>query len=404
MRAAFLHRQAPAPVLHTLRRPPARAPTRAYGTGMTPTAMRTRQRSAVDSVGTYLHEIGRVPLLTPTDEITLARRIEVGLLAGERMARLGRLPRPAPISAGDPDLTTGDPGPTAGDPDLTAGDPGPTDDADLADAAAGPTAAAALGDELRWLTADGMRAMDHLICANLRLVVSVARHFTGRGLDLLDLIQEGNLGLIRAAERFDHTRGFKFSTYATWWIRQTIHRALADQARTIRVPAHQAEAIDNLTQVQHRVRVRFGRDGTAAELSEASGLSRQQVLTLVNHTCRPQSIDAPVWADFGNGLETVPFGDTIVDVRAPDPCEAAGRTLLLDRLACHLALLPDREASVLRMRFGLGGEAPKPRREIGAQLGVSGDRVRQIELQALARLRPPLASELELGEDVRASA
>ena len=346
---------------------------------MTPTAMRTRLRSSVDSVGTYLHEIGRVPLLTPTDEITLARRIEVGLLAGERLAGLGRLPQPAPITAVDPD-------PTAVDPD------------------AADAAEAELGAELRWLTADGMRALNHLICANLRLVVSVARHFTGRGLDLLDLIQEGNLGLIRAAERFDHTRGFKFSTYATWWIRQTIHRALADQARTIRVPAHQAEAIDNLAQVQHRVRVQLGRDGTAAELSAASGLSRQQVLTLVNHTCRPQSIDAPVWTDLGNGLETVPFGDTIVDVRAPDPCEAAGRTLLLNRLACHLALLPDREASVLRMRFGLGGQAPKPRREIGAQLGISGDQVRRIELQALARLRPPLASELELEEGVRASA
>ncbi|TFC59546.1 sigma-70 family RNA polymerase sigma factor [Cryobacterium sp. TMT2-15-1] len=309
---------------------------------------RSRHRFSADSVGAYLHEIGRVPLLTQTDEIELAQRVEVGLLAAERLSRLR---------------------------------PGASDEG-----------AADLGDELRWLAADGGRAMKHLICANLRLVVSVARHFTGRGLDLLDLIQEGNLGLIRAAPRFDHTRGFKFSTYATWWIRQSIQRALADQARTIRLPAYQVEALTALNQVQHRLRQRFGRDGTIAELGQASGLTTQQILTLRNRTGQPRSIDAPVWADLGSGLENVPFGDTISDATALDPCDAAGRTLLLERLACHLALLPDREASVLSMRYGLGSDIARPRREIGAQLGVSYDRVRQIELQALARLRPPLAS------------
>ena len=321
---------------------------------------RSRHRFSADSVGAYLHEIGRVPLLTKTDEIELAPRIEVGLLAAERLSRL----RPGASGEG----------------------------------------AADLGEELRWLAADGGRAMNHLICANLRLVVSVARHFTGRGLDLLDLIQEGNLGLIRAAPRFDHTRGFKFSTYATWWIRQSIQRALADQARTIRLPAYQVEALTALNQVQHRLRQRFGRDGTIAELGQASGLTTQQILTLRNRTGQPRSIDAPVWADLGSGLENVPFGDTIADVAALDPCDAAGRTLLLERLACHLSLLPDREASVLSMRYGLGGDIPKPRREIGAHFGVSYDRVRQIELQALARLRSPLASGRVPGARVSASA
>ena len=321
---------------------------------------RSRHRSAADSVGDYLLEIGRVPLLTATDETELARRIEVGLLAEERLSRL------RPDAAGD--------------------------------------RGAELGEELRWLAADGGRAMNHLICANLRLVVSVARHFTGRGLDLLDLIQEGNLGLIRAAERFDHTRGFKFSTYATWWIRQAIQRALTDQARTIRLPAHQIEVLNGLAQAQHRLRLRQGRDGTPEEISAASGLTPQQIRRLQNHPGQPRSIDALVWADLGNGLENVPFGDTIWDAQALDPCDAAGRTLLLERLACQVALLPDREASVLRMRFGLDGDAPKSRREIGAHFGVSRDRVRQIELKALARLRHPLASGRECGDCLGASA
>ncbi|HSP51988.1 MAG TPA: sigma-70 family RNA polymerase sigma factor, partial [Cryobacterium sp.] len=357
-----------------------RAPARAYGTGMTIAESRSRQRRSADSVGDYLHEIGRVPLLTATDEIELARRIEVGLLAEERLSQL--------TSGGSAGVGAG-----AGAGAGASSGAGASGDDD-----------AELGEELRWLEADGVRAMNHLICANLRLVVSVARHFTGHGLDLLDLIQEGNLGLIRAVQRFDHARGFKFSTYATWWIRQTIQRALADQARTIRLPAHQVEVLNGLTRARRRLRLRLGRDGTVEELSEASGLTVQQILGVGNHAGQPRSIDAPVWADLGNGIEHVPFGDTIWDSQALDPCDAAGYTLLLERLACHVALLPDREASVLRMRFGLGGEAPKPRREIGAHFGVSYDRVRQIELQALARLRPPLASEREPGASVRASA
>ncbi|WP_166785991.1 sigma factor-like helix-turn-helix DNA-binding protein [Cryobacterium sandaracinum] len=156
--------------------------------------------------------------------------------------------------------------------------------------------------------------------------------------------------------------------------------------------------------MQHRLRQQFGRDGTIAELGQASGLTTQQILTLRNRTGQPRSIDAPVWADLGSGLENVPFGDTIADVAALDPCDAAGRTLLLERLACHLSLLPDREASVLSMRYGLGGDIPKPRREIGAHFGVSYDRVRQIELRALARLRSPLASGRVPGARVSASA
>jgi RNA polymerase sigma factor (sigma-70 family) len=359
---------------------------------MTIAESRSRHRSSADSVGDYLHEIGRVPLLTATDETELAQRIETGLLAAERLARL----RPGAGGAG------AGVGAAAG---AGAADGGVAHSADEQAGAGAPgDGGAELGEELRWLAADGERAMNHLICANLRLVVSVARRFTGRGLDLLDLIQEGNLGLIRAVERFDHTRGFKFSTYATWWIRQTIQRALADQARTIRLPAHQVEVLNGLTRLQHRLRLRLGRDGTPAELCEASGLTPQQFRRLRNHTGRPKSIDAPVWTDLGNGLENVPFGDTISDAQALDPCDAAGRTLLLERLACHLALLPECEASVLSMRFGLDGDAPKPRREIGAHLGVSRGRVRQIELKALARLRPPLASGREPGESMSASA
>ena len=326
---------------------------------MTTAASRSRQCSPADSVSDYLREIGRVPLLTETDEIALAQRIEVGLLAEERLSGL----RPGVAGNHDSDLS----------------------------------------EELRWLAADGVRALNHLICANLRLVVSVARHFTGRGLDLLDLVQEGNLGLIRAVQRFDHTRGFKFSTYATWWIRRMIHRALADQARIIRLPAHQVEALNGLARVQHGLRLRQGRNGTAEEISAASGLTTQQIRRLQNLTGRPRSIDAPVWADLGNGLENVPFGDTIRDAHALDPCDAASRTLLSEHLARHLALLPDREASVLRMRFGLGGEDPKPRREIGAHFGLSYDRIRQLELKALARLRPPLTSGRESGESVGAN-
>ena len=321
---------------------------------MTIAESRSARPAPADSVGAYLQEIGRVPLLSRQEESDLATRIEVGLLAEERRERLAR-----------------------------SLDPGTTD--------------AALEEELRWLAADGVRAMNHLICANLRLVVSVARHFTERGLDFLDLIQEGNLGLIKAVERFDHTRGFKFSTYATWWIRQAIQRAVADQSRTIRLPSHQVEAVAALLRVQHGVRLRLGRDGTAEELSAASGFSTRHVLWLLNQARQPRSLDAAVWVNLGNGLENVPFGDTILDGQALDPFDAVSRILLQDRLAGAVADLSDREANVLRLRFGLGGEAPKPRREIGAHFGVSGDRVRQIELKALARLRHPLASDVPPG-------
>ncbi|TFC93629.1 MULTISPECIES: sigma-70 family RNA polymerase sigma factor [Cryobacterium] len=316
----------------------------------------SRPPRPADSVGAYLQEIGRVPLLTAHEETNLATRIEVGLLAAERHAHLAR--------RADPETTD-----------------------------------ATLEEELHWLAADGMRAMNHLICANLRLVVSVARHFTERGLDFLDLIQEGNLGLIKAVERFDQTRGFKFSTYATWWIRQAIQRAVVDQSRTIRLPTHQVEAVAVLLRVQQGVRLRLGRDGTAMELSAASGFTTRHVLWLLNQARQPRSLDAPVWVNLGNGLENVPFGDTILDGQALDPFDAVSRILLRDSLAGDLASLSDREANVLRMRFGLGGEAPKPRREIGAHFGVSGDRVRQIELKALARLRHPLAAGLPPGRE-----
>ena len=374
---------------------------------MTTAASRSRRRPSIDSVGDYLNEIGRVPLLAKTDEIELARRIEVGLFAEERLSRLrsGRVEVAGCVGAGAQveggfgfEVEVGGGGGAKVEVEVeVAGCVGVGVKVEVK-----VEVEVEVGEELLWLAADGRQAMNHLICANLRLVVSVARHFAGRGLDLLDLIQEGNLGLIRAVERFDHTRGFKFSTYATWWIRQGIHRALAEQARTIRLPAHQVEVLNGLNQVQRRLRQRLGRDGTAAELSEASGLSTEQIVKLRNRAGQPRSIDAPVWADLGSGLENVPFGETISDAQALDPCDVTSRTLMLERLGRHLALLPGREASVLVMRFGLGGQARKARREIGAHFGVSYDRVRQIELQALARLRPSLASGRESGESVSA--
>jgi RNA polymerase sigma factor (sigma-70 family) len=294
-------------------------------------------------VAAYLNRIGTVPLLTSADEVELAGRLEVGLLAEDSLSRL--------------------------------------DDAD-----------ATLGEELQWLAADGARAMKHLICANLRLVVSIARHFTGRGVELLDLIQEGNLGLIRAVERFDHTRGFKFSTYATWWIRQAILHALADQSRTIRIPAHRANALNTLARAQHAFRQSLGRDGTSAELSLRTGMPPEQIVELQKYALEPRSIDALVWVNLGNGLENVPFGDTILDGQAVDPSDAVSLTLLQEQLQGHLDLLSDREATVLRMRFGLGGDQPKTLRQIGELFGVTGGRIRQIESKAMARLRHPLPS------------
>ncbi|MBC7441853.1 MAG: sigma-70 family RNA polymerase sigma factor [Ramlibacter sp.] len=303
-----------------------------------------------DSVADYLTRIGRVPLLTAAEEVELARRIEVGVLAEDRLHRLG-----APGSGGS---ETG-------------------------------SETESFREELRWLVDDGARAMEHLICANLRLVVSIARHYVGCGLEYPDLIQEGNLGLIRAVERFDFARGFKFSTYATWWIRQAISRARADQARTIRLPAHTVDSLILLAREQQTLRRRLRRDGTTEELSRATGLTRNRVVALQQQARTPRSLDAPVWADLGNGPERLAFGETVSDGQAPDPADLVGRALQLERLETGLAALPGREESVLRLRFGLDCDRRWTLREVGALLGVTGDRVRQIEARALARLRHP---------------
>ncbi|TFC85665.1 sigma-70 family RNA polymerase sigma factor [Cryobacterium sp. TmT2-59] len=367
--AHTLHRRPRCRVSHSLKRMPRPGPAPSYRSGMDIRKPRPARRAAADSASTcvtaYLKKIGRVPLLTAAEEVEVARRIEVGLLAADRLTRLG---------------TTG-----------SDSSNGTTESSESSETAS-------LREELRWLAGDGARAVEHLICANLRLVVSVARHYVGGGLEFPDLIQEGNVGLIRAVERFDFARGFKFSTYASWWIRQSISRAQADQSRTIRLPVQTADSLLLIAREEHAIRQRLRRDGTNQELSRATGLTRNRVVALREHARAPRSLDAPVWVDFGNGPEPMPFGDTVSDAQAMDPADIVGRTLLLEGLESRVSALPGREERVLRMRFGLGCERPRTLREVGALLGVTPDRVRQIEVRAIARLRHPSnASPLDGG-------
>nr|WP_202445281.1 MULTISPECIES: RNA polymerase sigma factor [unclassified Streptomyces] len=281
----------------------------------------------------YLREIGRIPLLTAAEEVELARRVEAGLFAGERLART----------------------------------PGPDD---------------RLARDLDQLVVLGRTAERRLIEANLRLVVSVAKRYAGRGLTMLDLVQEGNLGLIRAVEKFDYTRGYKFSTYATWWIRQAMSRALADQARTIRVPVHVVELINRVVRVQRRLLQERGHEPGAEEVAAQLGLTPERVVEVRRLAQEPVSLHAPVGEE-----DDVAFGDLIEDGDAPSPVESAAFLLLREHLEAVLSTLGERERKVVQLRYGLDDGQPRTLEEIGRIFGVTRERIRQIESKTLARLR-----------------
>ncbi|MGR7002578.1 RNA polymerase sigma factor [Yinghuangia aomiensis] len=292
---------------------------------------------AADLLRLYLREIGRVPLLTAADEVDLARAVEAGLFAEEKLARRPDGPDPEP------------------DPALRAA--------------------------LERLAADGAAAKRRLIEANLRLVVSIAKRYVGRGLGLLDLVQEGNLGLIRAVEKFDYTRGYKFSTYATWWIRQAMSRALADQARTIRVPVHVVELINRVIRVQRRLAQERGEEPTPADLAAILDLDATRIVEVLRLAQEPVSLHTPV------GEDDVLLGDIVEDGDAASPAESAAGILLREHLEALLATLGDREQNVVRLRYGLTDGRPHTLEEIGQHFGVTRERIRQIESRTLNKLR-----------------
>jgi RNA polymerase primary sigma factor len=296
--------------------------------------------ATADPVKDYLKQIGKVALLNAAEEVELAMRIEAGLFAEEKLS------------------TEGD----KLDKELTR--------------------------ELKWVARDGQRAKSHLLGANLRLVVSLAKRYTGRGMQFLDLIQEGNLGLIRAVEKFDYTKGFKFSTYATWWIRQAITRAMADQARTIRIPVHMVEVINKLARVQRQMLQDLGREPTPEELSRELDMTPEKVIEVQKYGREPISLHTPLGEDGDSE-----FGDLIEDTEAVVPADAVGFTMLQKQLESLLDSLSEREAGVIRMRFGLGDGMPKTLDQIGDTFGVTRERIRQIESKTMAKLRHPSRSQ-----------
>ena len=287
-----------------------------------------------DTIGLYLKEVGRVPLLTAIEEVELAQRIERGRLAREELARGNVSPRRR--------------------------------------------------QELQRLIEDGWAAREHLITANSRLVISVAKKYMGRGVPFLDLIQEGNFGLIRAAKKFDYRRGHKFSTYATWWIRQAVTRAIADQGRTIRVPVHMGDQINKLLRVQHQLTQRLGRDPTVEELANALEVTPQKVENMIQVARRPLSLETPT-----DDEEDSVLGDFIQDEEVPAPDDTATYNLLREHLESVLNSLPPREVRILQLRYGLLDGQAYTLEEVGRKMGVTRERVRQIEAQALSRLRHP---------------
>ncbi|GAA4931666.1 RNA polymerase nonessential primary-like sigma factor [Actinomycetospora succinea] len=292
------------------------------------------QGPAADLVRVYLNGIGKTALLTAADEVELAKRIEAGVYAAHLLEESG-------------------------------------DDLE-------PQRAT----DLRAVARDGRRARAHLLEANLRLVVSLAKRYTGRGMPLLDLIQEGNLGLIRAVEKFDYSKGFKFSTYATWWIRQAITRGMADQARTIRLPVHLVEQVNKLARIKRDLHQTLGREATNEELAEESGLTPEKVADLLDHSRDPVSLDMPVGSE-----EEAPLGDFIEDAEATDAESTVISGLLHDDMRRVIATLDDREQNVIRLRYGLDDGQPRTLDQIGRQFGLSRERVRQIEREVMVKLR-----------------
>lgn len=287
-----------------------------------------------DTIGLYLKEVGRVPLLTASEEVDLAQRIERGRMAREELAK------------GNVTLRR--------------------------------------RQELQLLIEDGWAAREHLITANSRLVISVAKKYMGRGVPFLDLIQEGNIGLIRAAKKFDYRRGHKFSTYATWWIRQAVTRAIADQGRTIRVPVHMGDQINKLLRVQHQLTQRLGRDPSVEELAQSLDVTPQKVENMIQVARRPLSLETPT-----DDEEDSVLGDFIQDEEAAAPDESATYNLLREHLDSVLNGLPPREVRILQLRYGLLDGQAYTLEEVGRKMGVTRERVRQIEAQALSRLRHP---------------
>jgi RNA polymerase primary sigma factor len=287
-----------------------------------------------DTIGLYLKEVSRVPLLTAEQEVELAQRIERGRMAREELAR-GKV-------------------------------------------------TSKRKDELRWLIEDGWAAREHLITANSRLVISVAKKYMGRGVPFLDLIQEGNIGLIRATKKFDYRRGHKFSTYATWWIRQAVTRAIADQGRTIRVPVHMGDQINKLLRTQHQLTQKLGRDPSIEELAEALDVIPKKVENMIKVSRRPLSLETPT----DNEDDSV-LGDFIEDNEIPAPDVTATYNLLREHLEEVMDTLPPREVRILQLRYGLLDGQAYTLEEVGRKMGVTRERVRQIEAQALSRLRHP---------------
>jgi RNA polymerase nonessential primary-like sigma factor len=291
------------------------------------------QGPAADLVRVYLNGIGRTALLTAAQEVELAKRIEAGVFAQHMLDSVDKLH-------------------------------------------------STRRNELRQLVADGHLAKNHLLEANLRLVVSLAKRYTGRGMPLLDLIQEGNLGLIRAVEKFDYTKGFKFSTYATWWIRQAITRGMADQGRTIRLPVHLVEQVNKLARIKRDLHQQLGREATHDELAKEVGLTPEKVADLLDHARDPVSLDMPVGSE-----EDAPLGDFIEDGEATDAESAVISGLLHDDLRRVLSTLDEREQSVIRLRYGLDDGQPHTLDQIGKRFGLSRERVRQIEREVMSKLR-----------------
>jgi len=297
--------------------------------------------ATADPVKDYLKQIGRVALLNAEQEVELALRIEAGLFSEEKLSSLTTAQRTTKLAR-----------------------------------------------ELHEIAKDGQRAKNHLLGANLRLVVSLAKRYTGRGMQFLDLIQEGNLGLIRAVEKFDYTKGFKFSTYATWWIRQAITRAMADQARTIRIPVHMVEVINKLARVQRQMLQDLGREPTPEELARELDMTPEKVVEVQKYGREPISLHTPLGEDGDSE-----FGDLIEDTEAVVPADAVGFTMLQRQLEMLLDSLSEREAGVIRMRFGLGDGMPKTLDQIGDTFGVTRERIRQIESKTMAKLRHPSRSQ-----------